>query len=292
MAEHKKKKARTPVKRVAKKESPVRQAAPLNVELRRREPAMVQLGQDTLKHFVGNWDEKRIKSVLADVASRKRPVESALLDIVTNVRDAVEKSVDDTRERSVAEQRLDKQYRDQLIAHGRKPKRTRARKGEIRIQGQVIHPKSGEPVVGVVVEATDKDLCKHDMLGVVVTDAEGCFDMAFHSKDYKESGEKMPEIMLSVGADRKNMFYVADQPIALKEDKQEPIIITLPESRVEAIDTFVSRREQLAAKRRVKASDMVLRRGMENKVLSATGDAVLSMLANGIRLLEARLKKS
>ena len=289
------KKARTPVKRVAKKESPVRRAVPLNVELRRKEPAMVQLGQNALKHFVGDWDEKRIKSLLGDVASRKRPVESALLDIVTNVRDAVEKSVDDTRERSEAEQRLDKQYRDQLVAHGRKPKRTRARKGEIHVQGQVIHPKSGEPVVGVVVEAIDKDLRKHDMLGaVVVTDAEGRFDMAFNPKDYKKSGEneKMPEIMLSVGADRKNMFYVADQPLVLKEDTQVPITIALPESRVEAIDIFVGRREQLVAKRRIKASERVLRRDMENEVLSATGDAVLSLLTNGIRLLEARLKKS
>lgn len=292
MAERKMKKARTPVKRVAKKESPVRRAVPLNVELRRKEPAMVQLGQNALKHFVGDWDEKRIKSLLGDVASRKRPVESALLDIVTNVRDAVEKSVDDTRERSEAEQRLDKQYRDRLIAHGRKPKRTRARKGEIRIQGQVIHPKSGDPVAGVMVEAIDKDLRKHDMLGAVVTDSEGRFDMAFNPQGDRKSGEKIAEIMFSVGADRKNMFYAADQPLVLTEDKQVPVTITLPESHVEAIDAFVSRREQSAAKRRIKASEMVLRRDVENEVLSATGDAVLSLLANGIRLLEARLKKS
>lgn len=292
MTEHKMKKVRTPVKRVAKKEPPVRRVVPLNVELRRKEPAMVQLGQNALKHFVDDWDEERIKSVLGDVASRKRPIESALLDIVTNVRGAVEKSVDDTRERSEAEQRLDKQYRDQLITHGRKPKRTRARKGEIRIQGQVIHPKSGEPVAGVMVEAIDKDLRKHDMLSAVVTDAEGRFDMTFNPQGDKESGEKIPEIMFSVGADRKKMFYLADQPLVLTEEKQVPVTITLPESHVEVIDAFVSRREQSASKRRIKASEMVLRREMENEIVTAAGDAVMSLLANGIRLLEARLKKS
>lgn len=292
MTEHKMKKVRTPVKRVAKKEPPVRRVVPLNVELRRKEPAMVQLGQNALKHFVDDWDEERIKSVLGDVASRKRPIESALLDIVTNVRGAVKKSVDDTRERSEAEQRLDKQYRDQLITHGRKPKRTRARKGEIRIQGQVIHPKSGEPVAGVMVEAIDKDLRKHDMLSAVVTDAEGRFDMTFNPQGDKESGEKIPEIMFSVGADRKKMFYLADQPLVLTEEKQVPVTITLPESHVEVIDAFVSRREQSASKRRIKASEMVLRREMENEIVTAAGDAVMSLLANGIRLLEARLKKS
>lgn len=295
MAERKKKKARTPVKRVAKvvkNESPVRQAAPLTAKLRRTEPAMVQLGQDTLRYFVAGWDKKRIKSLLGDVASRKRPLESALLDIVTDVRDAAEKSVDDTRDRSVAEQRLDKQYRDQLIAQGRKPKRTRMRKGEIRIQGQIIHPKSSEPVAGVVVEAIEKGVHKRDMLGAAVTDTEGRFDMVFRPNDYEESGGKMPEVLFNVGADRKNMFYVADQPLALKADKQEPVTIALPESCVEAIDAFLSRREQLAARRGVKASETVLRRDMENEAVNAAGDAVLSLLASGIRLLEARLEKS
>ena len=102
----------------------------------------------------------------------------------------------------------------------------------------------------------------------------------------------MLEILLNVGADRKNMFYVADQPLVLKEGTQEPVTIALPESRVEAIDAFVSRREQLATRRRVKASEVVLRRDMENEAANAAGDAVLSLLASGIRLLEARLEKS
>lgn len=266
-------------------------SASLNLELRRPEPAMVQLGQDSIKRFAGDWNEQRVKSVLADVASRKRPIESALLDLAVGARDAVDRSMAEALDRSTAELALDKQYRDQLRAERKKPKSARVRKGEIKVKGQVIHPKTGEPVAGVVVEAIDKDVRKHDLLGAVLTDAEGRFEIAFDAKAYKESGEKEPEIMLSVGLDRKRKLYVADQPVAFVENKPEAVTITLPESKATAIDSLTIGSGRANIRRRTKSSEALLRREMEQRFLSATGNAVLSLLGNGISLLEARLKK-
>jgi hypothetical protein len=302
MAEQKQKtmKAKTKAKSKAKAKagrspeslSATAPSAPVNLELRRPEPAMVQLGQDSIKRFAGDWNEQRVKSVLADVASRKRPIESALLDLFAGARDAVDKSLGEALDRSNAELKLDKQYRDQLRAERNTSRSARARKGEVRVKGQVIHPKTGEPVAGVVVEAIDKDVRQHDLLGVVITDTEGRFEIAFDAKAYKESGEKEPEIMLSVGLDRKRKLYVADQPVTFVENKPEAVTITLPESHAVAIDSLtVGRGQANIGRRRTKSGEALLRREMEQRFLNATGNAALSLLGSGISLLEARLKK-
>ncbi|HHM05338.1 MAG TPA: hypothetical protein ENJ19_06295 [Gammaproteobacteria bacterium] len=291
MTERKKQAARGKEKTAAAAQPPAAVSAPLNPQLRRSEPAVVQLGQDALAHFVGDWSEKRVKAVLADVAGRKRPLESVLLDLAASARSAVQKAVDDTRERSVAEQRLDKQYREQLLTQGRKKKRTRARKGEIRVQGQLVHPRTGEPVAGMVVEAIDKDVRKHDLLGAAVSDAQGRFEIAFRPKDYKESGEKTPEIMLSVGADRKQKLYIADRPLEFKGEQPEAVTITLPDTRVEAVNAFCASRQRLSAKRRARASEELLRRNVEREALTAAADTALTLLNDGIGFLEARRKK-
>jgi len=256
-------------------------------------PFVQQLGQDILKRFTGEWSEERAKSLLSDVTNRRRPVEAALLDLLGSAQTAVEKSLVDVQERAKRELALAKAYRGQLAARGREPKRARARKGDIRLKGQVVHPETGKPVAGVVVEAANRGPYEHDLLGVVITDDQGRFEFTFRGKDEKEKGEKEPEIMLSVGPDRSKTFYVSEQPVGLKLDGQESITLTVPKSRAAELDAFLARRDTLAAaKRTMKANEALTRHAVEGQVLSAAGPAATSLLEEGIALLKQRLEKA
>ena len=255
------------------------------------EIAPLQFAEDTIKGLQEAWDEDRMKSLLSDLAGRKRSIESVLLEVVNSAQKVMQKSFKQTRKASQDEQRLNQQYRDQLAALKGKRKRSRARKGEIRISGQVLHPETGKPVSGVVVEAIDKDVRLHDTLGSVITNGQGKFIIAFLAKDYKESGEKEPEILLRVGSDRRNLSYVSEQPLSWAEVEKGDVRVTLSEDSARNLDGLAAAEAQQPDKRIGMANQALLKQELEAKLLDSMGDSASELLAGGIALLEGRVKK-
>jgi hypothetical protein len=245
-----------------------------------------------LQDLQGAWDEDKVKTLLSDLAGRKRSIESVLLEVADSAKQAVQKSLKQARKASQDDQRLNQQYREQLSSLKGKPKRSRATKGEVRVSGHVLHPKTAKPVPGVVVEAIDKDVSKHDVLGSVLTNAQGKFTITFRTKDYKESGENEPEILLRVGWDRRNLRYVWEEPLAWAEVEKGDISITLPEDIASSIDALrIAEAAQHTDTRIRWANQAVFKHDLEDKLLNNMGDSASELLDAGITLLKGRMKR-
>jgi hypothetical protein len=269
--------------------TPEAKAATLPLRIRHEEP-VVAVGKEAVAGFRRDWDRERVKAVLGDLAGRKRSLESLLFEVATSAQKAVTGALRETGERVGAEARLDAQYREQLVMQ--KPvRKARMSKTGYRVSGRVLHPKTGKPVGGLMVEAMDRDVHKHDLLGTAVTDDQGRFSIPFLDKDFKESGEKEPEIELHVGLDRRILLHVTEQPVTAKKGEETQITISLPESRAADLDFFTQTRERLAPARLRRANETALRARLEAETLEAAGAAVQGLLQAGIKVLEGRLKK-
>lgn len=253
----------------------------------RREEPVVSVGRDTLAGFRKEWDEERVKSALGDLASRKRSLENVLLELVKSVQTAVTTSLRDTTEWVTADARLDAEHREQLLVQ--KPvRKAGTSKTGYRVSGQVLHPKTGEPVSGLVVEAMDRGVRKHDLSGTAVTDAQGRFSIAFQAKEFEESGENAPEIELRIGVSRRTLLHVTKEAITARKGEETEVSITLPEAQVPRLDNFTETRESLSPARLRRANETALRHRLDVETMKTVGSAVQGLLQAGVEKLEAR----
>ncbi len=71
---------------------------------------------------------------------------------------------------------------------------------QFRIAGRVYEEESGLGVEGLLIRAYDKDLLYDDLLGAVITDENGGFELHYTEADFSELFEHKPDIYLSVYA--------------------------------------------------------------------------------------------
>jgi hypothetical protein len=65
-----------------------------------------------------------------------------------------------------------------------------------KITGQVLEAESGRGVPGVIVRAFDKDRFFDDLLGEVMTDAGGEFQLMYDESKFREFFDTAPDIFL------------------------------------------------------------------------------------------------
>jgi hypothetical protein len=79
-----------------------------------------------------------------------------------------------------------------------------------KISGQVQEAESGRGVPGVIVRAFDKDRFFDDLLGEVMTDAEGEFHLMYDESKFREFFDTAPDIFLTVKTVSGKMLFTTD----------------------------------------------------------------------------------
>ncbi len=256
-------------------------------------PVLNAARQRLIKQAGKRLDKKAVQSTLQDLASRKRSTEHVTLALARAASGTIDSVLRDGQQVAEREVRLNKQYRASLIERRREKKPRRARRGkkdEYLIRGEVLHPKTGKPVAGMVVEAIDKDIFKHDFLGVDTTDSQGRFEIVFKEKDFKERGEGLPEVLIRISVDRKKVLHITEEVVKPKPGAPETIAITLPEAKAEAVERIVRARERVDMRRLQKVSQTLALNRFEHVALEEMGKVFKEGLNKAIGFLETRIE--
>ncbi|UCF91856.1 MAG: hypothetical protein JSW39_26895 [Desulfobacterales bacterium] len=257
-----------------------------------RLPALGVVAGNIQKELGKRINAEALKKTFEDLALRKTTLDAVLLDMTRGVEALLGDAFDSGKQTADAEIKLNNQYRESLIRRKMEAKPARGRRGkkeEYLVAGQLLHPETGKPVPGMAVDVVDKDIAKHDLLGVDVTDAEGRFEIAFAEKDFKESGEGLPEILIRAGMSRATMTLVTESPIALKPGTKETIEITLPPELTPAAAKIAARREQVDKKRLLQANQNLVFNKVTQSAMGEIGKAFKGSMGQIVDLFEKRL---
>jgi hypothetical protein len=103
------------------------------------------------------------------------------------------------------------------------------RKMIFKITGQVRESERKIGVPNLVVRSFDKDLIYDDLLGSVTTGENGCFEIIYEEKDYKELFDKRPDIYLTIKSpDYQRILHTTEEKVRFEADKEEHFIIDIP----------------------------------------------------------------
>jgi len=255
-------------------------------------PALGVVADNIQKEIGKRISGEALKKTFEDLALRKTTLDAVLLDMTRGVEAALGGAFDSGRQTADAEIKLNNQYRESLLRRKKEAKPVRSRRGkkdEYLLAGQLLHPETGKAVSGMVVDVVDKDIKKHDLLGVDITDTEGHFEIAFTEKDFKESGEGLPEILIRAGMKRETMTLVTQSPIAMKPGTKETIEITLPQALAPAAEKIGARREQVDKKRLLQANQNLVFNKVTQSALGKIGEAFEGSMGEIVDFFEKRL---
>jgi hypothetical protein len=248
---------------------------------------------DSIQKEVGkSISGEAIEKTFEDLALRKTTLDAVLLDLTRAVEAALGDAFDSGKQTADDEIKLDNQYRESLIKRKKETRPARGRRGKkdrYLAAGQILHPETGKPVPGLVVDVVDKDITRHDLLGVDVTNTQGRFEIVFTEKDFKESGEGLPEILIRAGINREKMILVTPKPVALKPGTRDPIEITLPQELTPAAERIAARREQMDKKRLLQANQNLVFNKTASSAMDEAGKAFKGGMGQIADLLEKRL---
>jgi hypothetical protein len=127
---------------------------------------------------------------------------------------------------------------------------------------------------------------------VDITDAEGRYEISFREKDFKESGEDLPEVILRVGVDRKTPLHITEDVIKAEPGKRVMVEISLPEDQIRTIDRIVTNPERYDKRRLNDVNQTLTFERVQHVILQEMGAAFKGSLHDAIGLLEARTKNT
>jgi hypothetical protein len=90
-----------------------------------------------------------------------------------------------------------------------------------KIIGRVQEAESGVGLPGLEVRAYDQDVGLDDLLGSVVTDAEGRFTIEYEEKDFQELFDEQPDVFLTVRAQDGRVLYTTENTVRVDANKLE-----------------------------------------------------------------------
>jgi len=92
--------------------------------------------------------------------------------------------------------------------------------------GQVLDA-SGNPVQGMNVRVFDRDRKFDDLLGDTQTDENGEFSVIYHERDFKETGENLPELYVMVSDAKGTVLYSTRDDVRFRAGRSEYFLIRL-----------------------------------------------------------------
>jgi len=104
-----------------------------------------------------------------------------------------------------------------------------------KISGQVQEAESGRGVPGVIVRAFDKDRFFDDLLGEVMTDAEGEFHLMYDESKFREFFDTAPDIFLTVKTVSGKMLFTTEGAIRLNAASAEEFRLQVPGEALRAV---------------------------------------------------------
>ena len=85
----------------------------------------------------------------------------------------------------------------------------------------------GKPAVGLTVRVFDKDRKYDDLLGETETDANGDFSTVYHERDFKESGENLPDLYVMVTDTSGKLLYSSLDSVRYEAGRSEYFAVRL-----------------------------------------------------------------
>ncbi|MDY6911495.1 MAG: hypothetical protein SVM79_03950, partial [Chloroflexota bacterium] len=89
------------------------------------------------------------------------------------------------------------------------------------ISGQVMELESRRGIPGVVVSAFDKDLIFDDLLGEVITDADGRFDVTYDGSAFNGFFDSRPDIYLRIKTQHGHLIHTTENSVRSEAGKEE-----------------------------------------------------------------------
>jgi len=86
------------------------------------------------------------------------------------------------------------------------------------------------PASGLTVRVYDRDRKYDDLLGETETDANGDFSTVYHERDFKETGENLPELYVMVADAQGNQVYSSRDSVRYNSGQSEYFAIQLGKS--------------------------------------------------------------
>ncbi|MGB8700534.1 MAG: hypothetical protein WCD18_14050 [Thermosynechococcaceae cyanobacterium] len=96
------------------------------------------------------------------------------------------------------------------------------------LRGQVLNELTQEPITGLMVQATNRQVRKDKFLGLDITDREGRFEIDFGTQDVQEGSEQLYKVILHVGVDLQTALYTTDKALVVHPKQPKSTTILLP----------------------------------------------------------------
>jgi len=102
---------------------------------------------------------------------------------------------------------------------------------EFKIYGKIIEKETGDGISNLIVKAVDKDLIYDDILGEVITDKNGNFEIKYSKEDFKEFFlDKEPDIYLTIKNPGGEVIYTTKTRVVYDALETEEFVIRISKS--------------------------------------------------------------
>jgi len=100
-----------------------------------------------------------------------------------------------------------------------------------KIYGKVIEKETEKGIPNLTVKAVDKDLIYDDILGEVITDKNGSFEIKYSEEDFKGLFlDKEPDIYLIIKNPGGKIIYTTETKVVYDALEIEKFVIRIPKS--------------------------------------------------------------
>src|SRR5262245_24698584 len=99
---------------------------------------------------------------------------------------------------------------------------------QYKVFGQVKESESRLTVPGVVVGAFDKDHTFDDLLGEIMTDPEGRFNIEYEEGRFKHLFDQAPDIYIKVKTASNRVLYTTEESVRFNAGQKEEFQLEIP----------------------------------------------------------------
>jgi len=101
-------------------------------------------------------------------------------------------------------------------------------RSEFKIYGKILEKETGKGIPNLIVKAVDKDLLYDDILGEVITDKNGSFEIKYGDEDFKEFFlDKEPDIYLTIKIPGGEVIYTTETRVVYDALETEEFVIKI-----------------------------------------------------------------